>query len=55
MTPTFLFLWCGSEHLLDARTLFNKWGYKRCEDIVWVKSNKVNKTCTKNTNDDSIF
>jgi len=21
--PTFMFLWCGADHLLDARTLFN--------------------------------
>lgn len=23
-----------------GRELFKKWGYKRCEDIVWVKTNK---------------
>lgn len=42
-TPSFLFLWVGSEHLEDGRELFKKWGYKRCEDIVWAKTNKVNK------------
>jgi mRNA (2'-O-methyladenosine-N6-)-methyltransferase len=54
-TPTFLFLWCGSDHLLQGRTLFNKWGFKRCEDVVWIKTNKKNKTTTKNTNETSIF
>ena len=39
-TPSFLFIWAGSEHLDDARTLMRLWGYKRCEDIVWLKSNK---------------
>lgn len=54
-TPTFLFLWCGCDHLLDGRTLFNTWGFKRCEDIVWIKTNKENKTQTKNTSETSIF
>lgn len=39
-TPSFLFLWVGSEHLDDGRNLFKKWGFKRCEDIVWLKTNK---------------
>lgn len=38
--PSFVFLWVGSEHLDDGRELFKKWGYKRCEDIVWIKTNK---------------
>lgn len=38
--PSFLFLWVGSDHLDQGRELFKKWGYKRCEDIVWVKTNK---------------
>lgn len=38
-TPSFIFLWVGSQHLDDGRELFKKWGFKRCEDIVWVKSN----------------
>ena len=45
-TPTFLFLWCGADHLLDARSLFKKWGFKRCEDVVWCKTNKKNKALT---------
>lgn len=41
--PSFLFLWVGSEHLDDGRELFKKWGYKRCEDVVWIKTNKKSK------------
>ncbi|SBT49717.1 methyltransferase, putative [Plasmodium ovale wallikeri] len=37
--PSFLFLWCGVTHLEDARILLNKWGYRRCEDICWLKTN----------------
>lgn len=33
----------GSDHLDDGRELFKKWGFKRCEDIVWVKTNFNNK------------
>lgn len=39
---SFVFLWCGSEHLDDARFLFNHWKLKRVEDIVWIKSNLEN-------------
>jgi hypothetical protein len=24
-------MWCGSQHLDDARELFKHWGFKRCE------------------------
>jgi len=38
--PSFVFLWCGSgDHLEDGRELFNHWGIRRCEDIVWAKTN----------------
>lgn len=36
---SFLFLWVGEEHLDDGRALFKAWGFKRCEDIIWIKSN----------------
>lgn len=36
-------MWVGSEHLEHGRELFKIWGYKRCEDIVWVKTNKNKK------------
>eukprot|EP01126_Amoeba_proteus_P034198 TRINITY_DN3394_c0_g1_i3.p1 TRINITY_DN3394_c0_g1~~TRINITY_DN3394_c0_g1_i3.p1 ORF type:complete len:303 (-),score=60.18 TRINITY_DN3394_c0_g1_i3:79-987(-) len=43
-TPSFLFLWSGSGgDILDmGRRLLLKWGYRRSEDIVWVKTNKIN-------------
>eukprot|EP00366_Plasmodium_knowlesi_P004943 XP_002262441.1 methyltransferase, putative [Plasmodium knowlesi strain H] len=37
--PSFLFIWCGVTHLEDARILLSKWGYRRCEDICWLKTN----------------
>lgn len=41
--PGFVFLWCGaasSEGLEKGRECFAKWGFRRAEDIVWVKTNK---------------
>ncbi|KAJ9533460.1 hypothetical protein QJQ45_026459, partial [Haematococcus lacustris] len=39
--PSFVFLWCGSAEGLDAgRHCLNKWGFKRVEDICWIKTNK---------------
>lgn len=38
-TPSFIFLWVGSmEGLNEGRAMLKKWGYRRCEDIVWVKT-----------------
>lgn len=40
-SPSFIFLWCASEEGLDqGRLLLKKWGFRRCEDIVWIKTNK---------------
>lgn len=39
--PCFLFLWCGAEEGLEAgRICMQKWGFRRCEDICWIKTNK---------------
>lgn len=39
----FLFLWVGSSEGLDkGRALLKKWNFRRCEDIVWIKTNKHN-------------
>ncbi|KAJ3307974.1 N6-adenosine-methyltransferase subunit mettl14 [Blyttiomyces sp. JEL0837] len=39
--PSFVFLWTGDgEGLERGRDLLAKWGYRRAEDIVWVKTNK---------------
>ncbi|KAJ8075015.1 regulatory protein [Marasmius tenuissimus] len=43
--PSFVFLWVGSgagEGLERGRDVLAKWGYRRCEDVVWVKTNKSN-------------
>lgn len=38
---SFLFLWVGNGKGLDyGRGLLKKWGFRRCEDIVWIKTNK---------------
>jgi N6-adenosine-specific RNA methylase IME4 len=58
-TPSFIFLWCGSEEGLDqGRLLLKKWGYRRCEDIVWLKTNKDSQetpTATGGLNTKFIF
>lgn len=39
--PSFVFLWCGSAEGLDAgRICLQQWGFRRCEDICWIKTNK---------------
>eukprot|EP00884_Botryococcus_braunii_P019256 jgi/Botrbrau1/6013/Bobra.104_1s0040.1 len=39
-TPSFVFLWCGTAEGLDAgRHILKKWGFRRCEDICWIKTN----------------
>lgn len=41
--PSFIFLWVGKgddEGLEKGRECFAKWGFRRAEDIVWVKTNK---------------
>lgn len=38
---SFVFLWCGETHLEHARELFKKWGFRRIEDICWVKTNRL--------------
>lgn len=41
--PSFVFLWVGSgagDGLERGRELLAKWGYRRCEDVCWVKTNR---------------
>lgn len=41
--PSFVFLWVGSgagEGLERGREVLGKWGYRRCEDVVWVRTNR---------------
>lgn len=40
--PSFVLLWVGSgagDGLERGREVLAKWGFRRCEDIVWVKTN----------------
>jgi len=39
-TQSFCFLWCGQTHLEHGRELFKRWGFRRVEDITWVKTNR---------------
>ncbi|KAL6219995.1 hypothetical protein ACLB2K_007753 [Fragaria x ananassa] len=44
-TPSFIFLWVGDGMGLEqGRQCLKKWGFRRCEDICWVKTNKTNPT-----------
>ena len=46
---SFCFLWCGSgdaDGLERGRDCLTKWGYRRCEDICWLKTKKTKKTKT---------
>lgn len=39
---SFIWIWCGSGEGLDgARKCLKKWGFRRCEDICWIKTNKT--------------
>ncbi|KAF9508043.1 hypothetical protein BS47DRAFT_1350759 [Hydnum rufescens UP504] len=41
--PSFVFLWVGSgagDGLERGREMLAKWGYRRCEDVVWIRSNR---------------
>lgn len=40
-TQSFCFLWCGETHLEHGRELLKKWGFRRVEDICWVKTNRL--------------
>ncbi|TFY62325.1 hypothetical protein EVJ58_g3938 [Rhodofomes roseus] len=42
--PSYVLMWVGSgsgEGLERGREVMGKWGFRRCEDIVWVKTNKT--------------
>eukprot|EP01054_Gregarina_sp_Poly1_P001665 Gregarina_sp_Poly_1__1664@NODE_1426_length_4172_cov_147_675761_g932_i1_p2_GENE_NODE_1426_length_4172_cov_147_675761_g932_i1NODE_1426_length_4172_cov_147_675761_g932_i1_p2_ORF_typecomplete_len430_score67_44MTA70/PF05063_14/1_3e45Methyltrans_SAM/PF10672_9/0_089MethyltransfD12/PF02086_15/0_2_NODE_1426_length_4172_cov_147_675761_g932_i120833372 len=46
----FLCIWAGATHLDDARTLMSHWGFRRCEDITWLKTRE---TAQNTDNDDT--
>ena len=38
--PSFIFFWVGTCEGVDiGRQIMKKWGFRRCEDIVWLKTN----------------
>jgi len=39
-TQSFCFMWCGETHLEHGRELLKRWGFRRVEDICWVKTNR---------------
>lgn len=42
--PSFVFMWVGSgagDGLERGREVLSQWGYRRCEDVCWVKTNKT--------------
>ncbi|KAG2172758.1 hypothetical protein INT43_000105 [Umbelopsis isabellina] len=42
--PSFIWIWCGNaENVSRGRQLLVKWGYRRCEDLIWVKTNRNSK------------
>ncbi|XP_077226278.1 N6-adenosine-methyltransferase non-catalytic subunit MTB-like [Tasmannia lanceolata] len=44
-TPSFIFLWVGDGVGLEqGRLCLKKWGFRRCEDICWVRTNRLNAT-----------
>eukprot|EP00923_Selenidium_pygospionis_P024351 GHVN01042241.1.p1 GENE.GHVN01042241.1~~GHVN01042241.1.p1 ORF type:complete len:489 (-),score=100.04 GHVN01042241.1:141-1391(-) len=36
---SFCLIWAGETHLEDTRALLTSWGFRRCEDICWCKTN----------------
>uniref|UniRef100_H3CHZ9 N(6)-adenosine-methyltransferase non-catalytic subunit METTL14 n=2 Tax=Tetraodon nigroviridis TaxID=99883 RepID=H3CHZ9_TETNG len=53
---SFVFLWCGSGEGLDlGRMCLRKWGFRRCEDICWIKTNKNNPGKTKAMDPKAVF
>ncbi|CAK8687823.1 unnamed protein product [Clavelina lepadiformis] len=51
---SFVFLWCGSSDGLDSgRMCLKKWGFRRCEDICWIKTNL--KQTYPSLEDESLF
>ncbi|KAL3274107.1 hypothetical protein HHI36_015522 [Cryptolaemus montrouzieri] len=53
---SFVFLWCGSSEGLDmGRVCLRKWGFRRCEDICWIRTNIKNPGHSKNIEPKAVF
>lgn len=38
-TPSFCFIWCGNKHVEQATACLIKWGFRRIENVCWIKTN----------------
>jgi len=53
---SFIFLWCGSSEGLDmGRICLRRWGFRRCEDICWIRTNSKNPGHSKNLEPKAVF
>nr|CAG4641744.1 EOG090X07CF [Eurycercus lamellatus] len=53
---SFVFLWCGSSDGLDlGRVCLRRWGFRRCEDICWIKTNADAPGHSKNLEPKAVF
>ncbi|XP_071952201.1 N(6)-adenosine-methyltransferase non-catalytic subunit METTL14-like [Antedon mediterranea] len=53
---SFIFLWVGSSDGLDnGRRCLREWGFRRCEDICWIKTNIHNPGHSKNLGPTALF
>ena len=53
---SFIFLWCGSSDGLDlGRVCLRRWGFRRCEDICWIKTNADAPGHSKNLEPKAVF
>lgn len=53
---SFVFLWCGSSEGLDlGRNCLKKWGFRRCEDICWIRTNPKNPGHSKILESKAVF
>ncbi|KAF5732376.1 hypothetical protein HS088_TW18G01070 [Tripterygium wilfordii] len=55
-TPSFIFLWVGDGVGLEqGRQCLKKWGFRRCEDICWVQTNKSTPTPSLRHDSHTLF
>ncbi|GFN96337.1 N6-adenosine-methyltransferase ime4 [Plakobranchus ocellatus] len=53
---SFIWIWAGNaEGLERGRSCLKRWGFRRCEDICWIKTNIKNPGHNKNLEPNAIF
>ncbi|XP_076074304.1 N(6)-adenosine-methyltransferase non-catalytic subunit METTL14-like [Mytilus galloprovincialis] len=53
---SFMWIWCGNADGLErGRNCLKRWGFRRCEDICWIKTNINNPSRAKALEPGSIF